>query len=464
MSVSLRDAAAARAHSGAAADAFRAATAEPREAPGRAARQALSLPAMAEAAMRAAPGRDAFRHIGAKGERTLSQLAAMREIVRLSAFLQVLKLPPRSVVAIVMPNRPEALIAATAALHAGHRPLMLPLALDNAELSDALERAGASVAITVTDAAGTDAPERLRQAAARFFGLRFVAAYGPGAPDGVISLDLLPVVRGDAALSPSLDPELDILTRDPHQGRIVARGCDGLVAKSLPILAGCGMMSGHALVSLLPPDDMAGLALTLAGPLAAGLSVTQVEPFRSDRLAMALRTAEQDPTPLHLVAPAFIAPALAASGLLENPALRSLILVDRAPWTQPDPLDARLHPRLKIADVVAVDEIGLLVGLRHGTACPGFLIAEPVPAVASGVRLLDARVEENRLWLRGPGTPLAAPAPRPNDPMPRAHDGESRDAAKAWVDERAAAFLGWRTTRFRPDMTDGRVLALHAIG
>lgn len=414
------------------------------------ARRALGLAALAESAMRAAPSRIALSECefesNSRTPRQMSNLASMREIVRLSAFLQVLKLPPRSVIAVVMPNRPEATIAILAVLHAGHRPLVLSLALEDKDIWRSLEDAGAVVALTVTDAPGTDAAERMRHAAARLFGLRFVAAYGPDAPDGVISLDLLPNIKNETALAPSTDPELEVLTRDPAEGRIVARGCDGLVAASLPLLSAASMMGGQRLINLLPPDDLAGLALSIAGPLASGLSVMMLDEFDSTRLAATLAKGEQ----CHLVAPAFMAPALAASGLLDSPLLRTLILVDKAPWQLPEPLTQKLPLRLRIIDVVALDEMGLFIATRSNGACLGFSVVEPVPAVASGVRLLEARTEEGKLWLRGamaPGMPFEL----------------TRAVGTASKAQEFTPLSGWRATRFASDTMDGRIIALRTI-
>jgi mycobactin salicyl-AMP ligase len=414
------------------------------------ARRVLGLAALAENVMQSSPKRTAicdaeFADPAAGAPRTFSNMAMMREVIRVSAFLQVLKLPARSVISIAMPNRPETAIAILATLHAGHCPLVLPLSLDDDEMLSAIEKAGTVVAISVTNATGTDAAERMRKIAARYFGLRFIAAYGPDAPDGVISLDLLPSIKNEATLAPSKDPELHVLTWDTGRQCLIARSCDQLVATALPILSTASMMGGQRLISLLPPDDLAGLVLNLAGPLAAGLSVTTLDEFDSARLAATLATGDQ----AHLVAPAWIAPMLAESGLLESPLLCSLILVDKAPWHLPKSLMHKLPPHLRVIDVLAIDETGLFISVRQSVDCTGFSLAEPMPSVASGVNLLEARNEENRVWLRGVGV-----IGKPFEMIRTgAETPENRDQKSAPV--------GWFPTRFSAEIKNGKIVGLN---
>lgn len=394
----------------------------------------LNLAALAETAMRARPGQTAFVRARPAGEalpeapERFSNLALMREVVRLSAFLQVLRLPPLSPIAVLMPNMPEASAVVLAALHAGHRPLLLPCTLRGGELVAALEKAGCVAGITVTSIADIHPAEALREAAAACFGMRFVAAYGSGIPDGVIGLDLLPSVRGDALLAASRNDGIGMLLRDAA-GITRLIDCDALVAGAMAILASARMAGGEKLVTLLPPDDLAGVATGLAAPLLAGMSVTTLDLFDSRVLAEALAGGE----PCHLVAPAWLEPALAGSELLRAPSLRSVTYVGRAPWRAQG---VRLNhkSRLHVVDIVEIDAATLLVSVRREGRQEGIALAEPCPAVARGMRLVDARIENDRLFVSGRGVARA-----PGD------DGPDTQ---------------WLATGLRAMLSGGRIIAL----
>lgn len=376
----------------------------------------LNLAALAETAMRARPGHTAFVRALPAGEALpdapdrYSNLALMREVVRISAFLQVLRLPPLSPIAVLMPNMPEASAVVLAALHAGHRPLLLPGTLCGGELVAALERAGCVAGITVTAVADIHPAEALREAAAACFGMRFVAAYGTGVPDGVIGLDLLPSVRGDAMLAASRNDGISVLLR-ASSGVTRAIDCDALVAAAMAILASARMVGGERLVTLLPPDDLAGVATGIAAPLLAGMAVTTFDLFDSAALKDALAGEE----PCHLVAPAWLEPALAASGLLRSSALRSVLYVGRPPWRAEMTSDI-VNPRLRVLDIVEVDAAALLVSLRKDGKQEGIALAEPCPAVAQGLRLLDVRIEHDRLFIAGKGVARALDDDRAEEP------------------------------------------------
>lgn len=404
------------------------------EATAEAASRPLNLAALAETAMRARPGQTAFVRAHPAGEafpeapERFTNLALMREVVRLSAFLQVLRLPPLSPIAVLMPNMPEASAVVLAALHAGHRPLPLPCTLRGGELVAALETAGCVAGITVTAVADIHPAEALREAAAACFGMRFVAAYGSVVPDGVIGLDLLPSVRGDALLAASRHDGLGVLLR-AATGATRAIDCDALVAAAMAILASARMAGGEKLVTLLPPDDLAGVATGIAAPLLGGMAVTTLDLFDSQALSEALSGEE----PCHLVAPAWLEPALAKSDLLRNPSLRSVLYVGRPPWRAAT-TDESVNPRLRVLDIVEVDATALLVSLRGQGRQEGIALAEPCPAVARGMRLIDVRIEDDRLFIAGKG-------------VARALDDDAPDAQ-------------WHPTELVATLTGGRIVAL----
>ncbi|WP_018263476.1 AMP-binding protein [Methylobacterium sp. WSM2598] len=317
--------------------------------------------------------------------------AAAREIAaRLTAGLQALRLPPRSPVGLCMAGITESHLALLAIEQAGHLPCLLPVTWDEARLLQAVEAAQVQAVITQGQI-GEDRPaERLCRVAARYFPLRFVAAFGPHVPDGVLGIDRLVLDhRADAAFGSAEVAGL-VTFAGEETPRPVLRDGDGLTAATAQFLVPARIEPGDRIVSLLPPADLRGLVPGLAAALLAGATLESHPVFDSASLAATLAR----DVPTHLVAPGWMEPGL---GRTEVPArLRSLVFVHRAPVR----LSGRAPGRRGVTDVVVLDELALVAGRREAQDV-ALMLAAPERAGAGG--LLQLRREpDGRLAVRGP--------------------------------------------------------------
>src|SRR4051794_31370505 len=110
-------------------------------------------------------------------------------IERLATALATLELPPGTPVGICLPNGSEAAVSILAVERAGYVPCLLPIGWPEELLSRALEAANVAAIICQSRLADERPADLFCRLAARYFGIRFVCAFGPHVPDGVIDLD-----------------------------------------------------------------------------------------------------------------------------------------------------------------------------------------------------------------------------------------------------------------------------------
>lgn len=284
-------------------------------------------------------------------------------IERLSHFFVQMKLPPKSPIGICLPNGSEACLTVLAVEHAGLIPCLLPVAWPEEDLAAAVE--GANIAAVVTQAAvGDERPaEVFRGLALRYFGLRFIAAYGPMVPDGVTDLDK--VILGseglDARAMASAEPttENGIVTFSRLGGKIrpVFRPCQSVVAAAVTFLVTAKIRAGERIISLIAPDDHCGLTTGLIASLLSGATLECHGLFSARAFVEAL----DDPRPTHLVAPAWMEPTLARATLPES--VLSVVLVHEAPAR----FKAKTSLRTPTIDVLAFGELAVIAAPRKGS-------------------------------------------------------------------------------------------------
>ncbi|WP_238312976.1 AMP-binding protein [Methylobacterium crusticola] len=340
--------------------------------------------------------------------------AAAREIIaRLAEGLARLRLPPRSPVGLCMAGMAECHLTLLAIEQAGHVPCLLPVTWDEARLLQAVEAAQIQAVLTQGQL-GTDRPaERLCRVAARYFPLRFVAAFGPHVPDGVIGLDQIVLDhRGDAAAlgtGPAaglVSFALGVPAAGPRPAPSRAAGAppepdgppaamhrdgDALAAAAAACLVPLRIAPGDRLLTLLPPSDLKGLATGLAAALLSGATLECHPVFDAAALSAAL----DQPLPTHLVAPAWMEAGLARTTAQGR--LRTIAYVHRAPAR----LSGREPGRPGVVDVVAFDELALLAGRRDALDV-GLVLAAPERAAAAGGLVQIRRDPDGRLAFRGP--------------------------------------------------------------
>jgi hypothetical protein len=202
--------------------------------------------------------------------------------------------------------------------------------------------------------------EQICALAARYFGVRFVCAFGPQAPDGVIDLDRV-ILAGEsapAALSPGgsySDRGLVTFSLRSGEPQPIYRPASSLLASAASLLASAPATPADRVLTLLDPASHAGLSTGLAAALTSGATLEAHPLFDAAVLADAIAS---HGAPTHLVAPGWLEPALAESGLAER--LASVTLVHRAPIR----FKAKTFLKRNIVDVLAFDELALLAKRR----------------------------------------------------------------------------------------------------
>ncbi len=319
-------------------------------------RQGLAIALMAAA--RLAPQRTLLRDAGdrrawcGRPAITWTYEAAAEIVGRLARGIAAWRLAPGSRIGLFFAGGAESSLAHLAVEAAGHLPCPLSPVWEGEALSAAIESAGL-VAVLTEGRRGTRRPaEELAFTALRHFGLRFLAAFGPGLPDGVISLDAMALERG--IIDPA--PGLGLLTFAGGDPRRPVRRDAALFGAAVAAHRE-RLPSPERVLTLLPPHDLRGLVTGLGMAVASGASLETLIPFDS----AAFRVALMRPVPTRLVVPAAFEAALAETTLPWT--VRAIDIVHRAPTRMPVP-SARDVVGPPCLDVLVLDEDAILTRPR----------------------------------------------------------------------------------------------------
>ena len=368
------------------------------------------------AAALAGPQRTAFRDSGdrlawcGRPAITWTYAAAVEIVGRLALGIGAWRLPAGSRIGLWFSGGAESALAHLAVEAAGHLPCPMPAAWDAGQLSAGIAAAGL-VAVLTEGRRGTRRPaEDLAQAAMSHFGLRYLAAFGPSVPDGVISLDAMALERGIAEPAASRGL-VTFAGGDP--ARPVYRSAAGLAAAIDVHLDACPVTGDERILTLLPAHDLRGLVTGLGAALAVGAGLETVIPFDG----AGFRAGLLRPVPTRLVVPALIEAALA--GLPLPWTVRTLDVVHRAPaLLTPAPESA--GPRR--LDTLVFDEDAVLT--RPGGHDLAAALAHPERTPLPRSLLALALGADGRLGYRGLACATAA-LPRSGVPEPDAQTWRS---------------------------------------
>ncbi|SDA11624.1 AMP-binding enzyme [Methylobacterium sp. UNC378MF] len=353
--------------------------------------------------------------------------AAAAEIVgRLARGIGAWRLPAGSRIGLWFSGGAESALAHLAVEAAGHLPCAMPALWDCAQLSAGIEAAGLVAVLTEGRRGARRPAEDLTRAAMRHFGLRYLAAFGPSVPDGVISLDAMALERGvvEPAASRGL---VTFAGGDP--GRPVYRTAAAFAAAVAAHLDALPLTADERVLTLLPGHDLRGLVTGLGAVLAAGAGLESVLPFDE----AGFRAALLRPVPTRLVVPALFESALATLPLPWT--VRVLDVVHRAP--------ARLTLRtIGLAGPQRLDSLVLgeaAVLTRPGLNDVAATLADPEQALLPRELLDLARGVDGDLACRG----LACAATAlPRGETPRTDP------------------LAWRSTGYRPLLSGGTAVSI----
>ena len=335
--------------------------------------------------------------------------AAAAEIVgRLSRGIGAWRLPAGSRIGLWFSGGVESALAHLAVEAAGHLPCPMPATWDCERLSAGIEAAALAAVLTEGRRGASRPADDLARAALRHFGLRYLAAFGPSVPDGVISLDAMALERGIAEPAASLGL-VTFSGGDP--ARPVYRDAAALAAAVAAHRDALPATGGERILTLLPGHDLRGLVTGLGAALSGGAALETLIPFE----AAAFRTALTRPVPTCLVVPAFFEPAFAAEPLPWT--VRAVQVVHR----EAAGVARRAHPAPAgpaWLDALALDEDAVLTRPR-GDADLAATLSRPERSPIPRALVTLARDADGRLARRGPACAVAAlprnalPAPDP---------------------------------------------------
>lgn len=327
---------------------------------------------------------------------------------RLARQLKTIGLPDHAVVAIQLPNTVEAVLTLLAVMRCGMIALPLPMLWRRSDLVTALREIGPRALITTTRFGEERPAEIACEAAAELFTLGFPCAFGPDAPDGVISLNLdshagsdsetLPPVRGvsaDGFAAATFDAS-------QHGPFAVARTHSQWLTAGFSVMMGANIASGDTIISTLPPASLAGLASAFVPWLLSGGMLQLSHGFSPLSVAMAAAGS-------HLVAPAVALQSLATK---DADGFASCIAVHRGPQNLGFDLS---HLNCEtIVDMQTFSEVGFTALRRIAKIMPSPIplgeITAPVDTDGAPAVIETRRLADGTLAVRGgmvPDKPIA---------------------------------------------------------
>jgi acyl-CoA synthetase (AMP-forming)/AMP-acid ligase II len=259
----------------------------------------LTLDALLDTAVRARPQRRSFADApdianwsDLKGKSTtIGELGD--SVNRFARQIRTLGLKERDPVIVAMPNCVDGVVTLLGLITAGFVPCPVSVVANAAEMQEAAEAVGAKAIITVNRYASFQPSDAARQAASRFYGVRFVCAFGPNAPEGVVSLDDWSEAELSAEPLPvgsATAPALITLERSDDMITAHVRSHAQLISDALALSAISGLTGRGSIIATFAPVSAAGFISTVASPLISGTMVGLHGPFDAGVLKLQVNT------------------------------------------------------------------------------------------------------------------------------------------------------------------------------
>ncbi len=199
-------------------------------------------------------------------------------------------------VLVAMPNCVDGVVALLGLIAAGYVPCPVSVVASPAEMVDAAQAVSAKAIVTVNRYANFTPAETARVAASRYYGIRFICAFGPGAPQGVVSLDDWQdseLSREPLPRPTSSQPAIITFDRTPQGLQPHARSHAQVISDALALSATSGLTSRGSIITTFAPVSAAGFIATVAAPLISGTSVALHGPFDAGVLREQIETAPE---------------------------------------------------------------------------------------------------------------------------------------------------------------------------
>lgn len=329
-------------------------------------------------------------------ETSLTNAEAEMAVSRLAAQFATFGLPPRALFGVALPAGPEACLTIAALDRAGLTPCLIPLSWAPEQIGAVVENLGLAGVATQSRVGELNPALEWRDLAMRYFGLRFLTAFGPAVPDGFTDLDAVMAQSGVPA-PVSTEPAADApgpsgyVSFDRSEGEAdgapVAwfRSWASARAAAESFVAAAKVAPQERLLTLIAQDDHRGLTTGLMAALVSGCALEAHGLFSSDALAQSLPGAG----PLRLVAPGWMEADLARLDFPEN--LCGVVLVHQAPVR----FKAQTPLTHGVTDALAFGEIALLTQARDARGRFALSLDRPDldPAMLAVRREADGRIQ-----------------------------------------------------------------------
>jgi mycobactin salicyl-AMP ligase len=315
-------------------------------------------------------------------------------VTRLATFLERLGLPPGAPVGICLPNSSEACVALLAVERAGYVPCLIPVSWSEETIGRALEAAQVGAVLCQGRLAEERPADMFCRLAAGYFGLRFICAFGPQVPDGVIDLDraILDTQAEPGWLEPRGHAGIVTFEIEDGKPRPVFRPLASVIAAAAEFLVAEPIGAGDRVFSLLAPDDHRGLTTGLVAALATGATLDCQGLFDADSFIQTLSAAG----PTHLVAPGWMEQVLAEAGLPGT--VVSTVLVHESPVR----FKVQGDLTTPVTDLLAFGERACIARRRPASGHLTFALGDDLPSEGSAKALLRVRRDEDgSIWFAG---------------------------------------------------------------
>ena len=345
--------------------------------------------------------------------RCLSFAEADRIVTAIAERLRSMGLPTDAVIGIQMPNIVENILTILGVMRADMIAAPLPLLWRRAEAIEALERVGPKALITCGHVGAFNLADFTLHLAAEIFSVRYVCAFGPNLPDGVVPFDdLMVTATSDPAALHDRERQSDASL---HVAAITFDTCeDGIVAVArthAELLAGglAALLESHLppeanILSAFAPASFAGMSLTLLPWLLSSGTLALHHPFDPDTLTRQ----RADYRCRAIIVPAAVAFTLPETGILAGEERISVIAV----WRSPEQLAASpawLNANSEFVDVSIFGETAIVPGRRGRDGKPSrFVLGRlSVPReTTNGLAVAElAQTEIGTLAVRGSMVP-----------------------------------------------------------
>lgn len=355
------------------------------------------------------PGKN--RIVG-KPPRAMTYAEVDAAVARLARAFIEMGLPVGCAVGYQLPNTIESVILPLALDRAGLIAAPMPLLWRGADLSAALALCSARAFVTFGVIDGFDHASLALSVAADLFSIRYVCAFGPDLPDGVVPLDDFLDKPGQEVskilreAAPEGSPAVVTFDMTADGLRAIERNHRQTITGTLAVALACGLPQGSIMLSLMMTSSFSGFCSAIGGWLVSGGTLLLHHPFDEAKLMRQLTVSGADT----LIVPAAL--ALGFADLRPRPAKLDRIL---AVWRAPDEWasrDHRVESSSAISDLLAFGEIAHIVLRRGSKAVVGRLPAGVINAqriAGCGEIGLELRVSTHgTLMVRGAMVPPGA--------------------------------------------------------